>query len=129
MTAASAVAPSTRRASSALVLAVLGVGAGLVATGAAVAVAPLSPAMLGAVVATHAAIGLGLGLAAVEVGARARRIDVASGGRAIDGARVVVGLLLVGIVGLVAIGLFREGGVAAFVAIGAGAAAGGRSRE
>jgi hypothetical protein len=123
MAAATAIAPSTRRASSAIVLGVLGIGAGLLATVAAVAVVSLSPAMLAAVVGTNAAIGLGAGLAAVEVGARARRID------AVDGSRVVVGLLLVGVIGLVAIGIFHELGVAAFVAIGAGAAAGGRSRS
>ena len=125
---ASATAPATRRASLALVLALLGIAAGLVATAAAAAVTALSPPMFAAVLATHAAIGLGAGLAAVEVGARARTIDLPSGARAVDGSRVVIGLLLVGVIGLVAIGLFHELGVAAFVAIGAGAAAGGRSR-
>lgn len=129
MAAATAASPSTRRASSAIVLGTIGVAAGLVATGAAAAVVSLSTPMFAAVIGTHTAIGLGAGLAAVEVGVRARRIDAASGGRAVDGSRVVVGLLLVGVIGLVAIGLFRELGVAAFVAIGAGAAVGGRSRE
>lgn len=129
MAAATATSPSTRRASSAIVLGAIGICAGLVATGAAAAVVSLSTPMFVAVIATHAAIGLGAGLAAVEVGVRARRIDAASGGRAVDGSRVVVGLLLVGVIGLVAIALFHELGVAAFVAIGAGAAVGGRSRE
>ncbi|HUQ08589.1 MAG TPA: hypothetical protein VM261_39125 [Kofleriaceae bacterium] len=129
MSAAMAIAPSTRRASSAIVLGILGIAAGLTATAAALAVASLSPSMLLAVVGTNAAIGLGTGLAAVEVGTRARRIDAATGGRAVDGSRVLVGLLLVGVIGLVAIGIFHELGVAAFVAIGAGAAAGGTSRS
>jgi hypothetical protein len=129
LAAASSIAPSTRRASTAIILGALGIIAGLLATAAAAAVVPLSTTMLLAVIGTNAAIGLGAGLAAVEVGARARRIDVASGGRAVDGSSVVVGLLVVGVIGLVAIGVFHELGVAAFVAIGAGAAAGGRSRE
>lgn len=129
LAAATSISPSTRRVSSALVLGTLGIFAGLLATAASAAVVPLSTSMLAAVIGTNAAIGLGAGLAAVEVGARARRIDVASGGRGVDGSHIVVGLLLVGIIGLVAIGIFHELGVAAFVAIGAGAAAGGRSRE
>lgn len=129
MAAATSIAPSARRASTAIVLGAIGIAAGLVATGAAAAVVPLSATMFAAVVGTNAAIGLGAGLAAVEVGLRARRIDVASGGRGVDGSRVVVGLLLVGVMGLVAIGLFRELGVAAFVALGASAAVGGRARE
>ena len=128
LAAATAIAPSTRRASCAIVLGSLGIAAGLMATAAAAAVAPLSATMLVAIVGTHALIGLGAGLAAVEVGVRSRRIDVASGERGVDGSRVVVGLLFVGTIGLVAIGVFHELGVPAFVAIGAGAAAGGRSR-
>jgi hypothetical protein len=128
LSSASAVAPATRRAGVALVLGALGIAASLAATLASAAVASLSPAMFAAVIATNAAIGLGTGLASVEVGARARKIDVPSGGRATDGSRVVVGLLLVGVIGLVSIGVFRELGVLVVLAIGAGAAAGGRSR-
>jgi hypothetical protein len=128
LAAASSIAPSTRRAGAAFVLGGLGIAAGLMASAAAAAVAPLPATMFFAVIGTHAAIGLGAGLAAVEVGARARRIHAASGVLAVDGSRVVIGLLLVGVLGLVAIGVFREIGVLVVVAIGVGAAAGGRSR-
>ncbi len=116
---AAAISPASRRLGLALVLAGLGIGAGAIATLAAAAVTPLGATTLVAVAGTHALVGLGAGLAAVEVGVRARRAD------GVDGTRVAIGLLLVGVVGLVTIGIFHAIGVAAFVAVGAGAAAGG----
>jgi hypothetical protein len=112
---AAAVPGGTRRLARAIVLGGLGAMAALVATGATAAVASLPAAQLGATAATNATLGLGLGLGAVEVSARAR-----------DGGRVVIGMLLLGITALVLIGLFSLLGVAAFLAIGLGLAAGGR---
>jgi hypothetical protein len=118
MAAASATSPAARRAGTTVVLAALGVAAGLVATAAAAAVTPLGPRTFAAVAGTHALVGLGLGLGAAEAGARAGRRE------RVDGARVVVGLLLVGVTGLLLIGEFHQLGVFVFVAMGAGAAAG-----
>lgn len=137
---AAAVSTATRRTARALVLVALGILAALVATAATRAVAPLTPSMLGGVAVANVLVGIGLGLGAVEVAARARRPDAARRGHAdrasadappresdVDGARIVVGLVLLGALALAALGLFHLLGFVAFLAIGAGLAAGGRS--
>lgn len=135
-----AVPPATRRAARALVLVALGILAALVATAATRAVAPLPPSMLGAVALANLLVGAALGLGAVEVASRARRPDAAAPrGHSrpaadvtpresdVDGARIVVGLVLLGALSLAALGVFHLLGLLAFLAIGAGLAAGGRS--
>jgi hypothetical protein len=143
---AAAVPVGTRRLASAAVLGTIGVMAGLVATAAARAVAPLSTELLGAVAAAHVMVGLGSGLGAVEIAARSKRDDGdragtqrgeganhlgagdgGAGGR-IDGGRIVAGMLVLGVIALVAIASLRGGGLVAFVAVGAGIAAGGGQR-
>lgn len=126
LTAAAALPGAPPRLAQAVVFGGLGLAAAGVATLAAVAVAPLAGATVAAVAATHALVGLGTGLAAVEVGARAA--GGAEAAARVDGGRVVVGLVLVGVVGLVLVGLFRAPGVAVFALVGVGLVAGGGRR-
>jgi hypothetical protein len=112
---AAAVPGGTRRIARAIVLAGLGAAAALVATAATAAVGAMPAALLGAAALANVVLGVALGLGAVEVSARAR-----------DGGGVVIGMLLLGVLALVLVGFFGLGGIAAFLAIGAGLAAGGR---
>ena len=115
---------SARRGAVALVLGGLGLAAAGVATVAAAAVgARFVPAMAGA----HALVGLGLGLGGVAAAAWARR-DGGDDPVRIDGARVAIGLVGLGVVDLAACGLFGLAGLAGVLALGAGLAAGGGGR-
>ncbi len=141
-----AVPDSTRRAARAIVLGACGVLAGLVATAAARAVTCMPGDQLAGTALAHVLVGLGLGLGAVEVADRARRAvshkrggvrhagdgdeqhalgfsDGGAGGR-IDGGRVVAGMMLLGMLALLSLAALRDLGLVAFLAVGAGLAAG-----